>query len=530
MTIMTDFDMRSVPDYCRITPVNDGLDYLIGGQVLTWKGPNAPVYSPIGKSSLKDQDGVYLGAVAQLGPEEAIRALSSARIAYRDGAGRWPLMTASQRISALECFLEMLRELEEPFVRMEMWEIAKPYSACRDEFERTIKYIEDSIAYLESNLNSSARISRSGAYVSVLRRTPLGVALCLGPFNYPLNETFAMVIPALLMGNAVVIKPPRYGCLCSMMLSDAFAAAFPPGVVNVIYGEGESIIDPLMSRGDVEILAFIGSAEVANHLVSLHPRPNRLTTVLGLEAKNPAFVFADADLELAAQECLDGAMEYNGQRCTAIKQVLVHQDVVERFVEIISEKADRLVCGMPWEDGVVITPLPGKDRAEWLQELLDDAVSLGARVSNQRSGLGPGTLWYPTILFPVNLEMKIAQVEQFGPVLPIGVFTGQSELVDYMRHSKYGQQASIFSQNPQSCARFIDVLANMVARINLNSQCRRSPDELPFTGRKDSAEGTLSVGEALKTFSLPSLVTANPKGQALFWDIFKSNQSQFVRM
>lgn len=126
--------------------------------------------------------------------------------------------------------------------------------------------------------------------------------------------------------------------------------------------------------------------------------------------------------------------------------------------------------------------------------------------------------------------MKISQVEQFGPVLPIGVFTDQDELIKYMQDCRYGQQASVFSQNPETCAQFIDVLSNMVARINLNAQCRRSPDELPFTGRKDSAEGTLSVGEALKTFSLPSLVTANPNGQALFWDLFKSNRSQFMRI
>ncbi len=529
MLVVSNFDMRTVPENYRITPVNDGLDYLIDGQVFTWRGPNSPVYSPIGKSSLKN-DGVYLGSVGELTQDEAIRALRSARKAYGNGAGGWPLMTTAQRISTLECFLEMLREMEEPFIRMEMWEIAKPHPACRDEFERTVKYIQASISFLEDNLDSSARLSRINNYVSILRRTPLGVVLCMGPFNYPLNETFAMLIPALLMGNTAVVKPPRFGSLCTMMLLDAFAAAFPPGVVNVINGDGETIIDPLMASGEVDTLAFIGSTSVASHLISLHPAPNRLTTVLGLEAKNPAFVFADADLKLASDECLAGAMEYNGQRCTAIKQVWVHKQVAEKFVQLISDKADGIHCGMPWEEDVVITPLPAEDRVEWLQGLVEDATTQGAAVSNQRSGSGEGTMWYPTILYPVDLEMKISQVEQFGPVLPIGVFTDQDELIKYMQDCRYGQQASVFSQNPETCAQFIDVLSNMVARINLNAQCRRSPDELPFTGRKDSAEGTLSVGEALKTFSLPSLVTANPNGQALFWDLFKSNRSQFMRI
>lgn len=530
MLIMTKFDMGVVPGYYHIAPVNYGLQYLIGGEIAEWSGPSLPVYSPIGKTSLESRDGVYLGAAAQLDQGEAMRALGAAQQAYRSGTGRWALMTVQERIAAMRLFLDRLGDIEQRFVCMEMWETAKPYPACKDEFNRTVKYIEASISFLEENINSSGRLSRINDYVSILRRTPLGVVLCMGPFNYPLNETFAMLAPALLMGNTAVVKPPRFGCLCTMMLLNAFAAAFPPGVVNVINGDGPTMIDPLMACGEVDVLAFIGSTAVANQLLSLHPAPNRLTTVLGLEAKNPAFIFADADLELAATECLAGAMEYNGQRCTAIKQVWVHQAVADRFVQIISDKADKLVCGLPWEEGVVITPLPDADRVEWLQELLEDATQRGATVSNRQSGAGTGTMWYPTILYPVNMAMKIAQVEQFGPILPIGVFKEQHELVDYMQHSRYGQQASIFSQSPESCAEFIDALCNMVARINLNSQCRRSPDELPFTGRKDSAEGILSVGEALKTFSLPSLVTANSNGQDLFWDLFKSGHSQFMRI
>ncbi len=529
MSIKTDFDMMAVPEHCRIEPVIDGSCYLIGGKVASWSGDSDGVYSPIGKTSSLSQ-GVYLGASAQLGPDEARQAVIAAQRAYGGGAGQWPQMTPSERITAMRLFIDRLVGLKQRFVSMEMWEIAKPYPACQDEFERTVKYVEASISFLKDNLNSSARLSRSGDYISILRRTPLGVCLCMGPFNYPLNETFAMLIPALLMGNTAVVKPPRFGYLCTMMLLDAFADAFPPGVVNVINGNGATIIDPVMSSGGIDVLAFIGSTPVASQLIKLHPAPHRLTTVLGLEAKNAAFVFADADLELAAAECLAGAMEYNGQRCTAIKQIWVHRKVADRFVEIISEKADTLVCAMPWEDGAVITPLPAEDRVEWLQELMEDAVARGAAVSNRRYGHGEGTMWYPTILYPVNLEMKVAYVEQFGPILPVAVFDDQAELVEYMQRSRYGQQASIFCQNPHTCVRFIDVLSNMVARINLNAQCRRSPDELPFTGRKDSAEGILSVGEALKTFSLPSLVAANANGQDLFWDLFKNGQSQFMHL
>lgn len=456
--------------------------------------------------------------------------LTAAERAYGRGIGDWPMMAVSQRIACMKRFIQLIEPLAEQFATMEMWEIAKPITACRDEFTRTLAYMKDTIAVLENNQTSMNRIQSIGSYISLLRRTPLGVVLCMGPYNYPLNETFAMMIPALLMGNPVIMKPPDYGCLCTLLFLDAFAAAFPPGVVNVITGSGEAIIDPLLKSGHIDVLAFIGSTGVASKLAALHPHPNRFTTVLGLEAKNPAYIMADADLDLACAECVQGALEYNGQRCTSIKHIWVHQDIAEDFVGMISQKVDALECGPPWQTNVMITPLPDQSHVKRMESLLNDAIDKGARPANQRSGPADGTLWHPTVVYPVTENMEIAHEEQFGPIIPVSVFRNPDELVRYQVGSRFGQQASIFSSSASACLPLLDILANQVGRINLNCQCRRSPDQLPFTGRKDSAEGILSVQEALKTFSLPALVTANEQGRNLFWDIVKSGQSQFLRI
>jgi glyceraldehyde-3-phosphate dehydrogenase (NADP+) len=141
----------------------------------------------------------------------------------------------------------------------------------------------------------------------------------MGPFNYPLNETFTILIPALIMVNPVVLKPPKLGVLLFHPLLEVFRDCFPPGVINTIYGHGREIATPLMRTGKIDVLAFIGTSKPADELKKAHPKPHRLRSVLGLEAKNPAIILPGADLDLAAVECFLGSLSFNGQRCSAIK-------------------------------------------------------------------------------------------------------------------------------------------------------------------------------------------------------------------
>ena len=184
---------------------------------------------------------------------------------------------------------------------------------------------------------------------ALIRRGPLGVVLCLGPYNYPLNETFALLIPAIIMGNTAVFKPAKHGVLLIAPLLDAFKESFPPGVVNIVFGRGREIATPIMETGKINVLALIGHSSSANSLQQLHPQQNRLRLVLGLEAKNPAIILEDADLDLTIEECISGSLSFNGQRCTAIKIIYVHENIKEKFLEKFSEKVDSLKLGMPWE-------------------------------------------------------------------------------------------------------------------------------------------------------------------------------------
>jgi glyceraldehyde-3-phosphate dehydrogenase (NADP+) len=386
-----------------------------------------------------------------------------------------------------------------------MLEIGKTLKDSAAEFDRTVKYVEDTIAALKDLDRTASRFVLEQGFIAQIRRAPLGVTLVMGPFNYPLNETFTTLIPALIMGNTVVFKTPKLGVLLYAPLMEAFRDNFPAGVVNIIHGRGSEIIGPIMQSGKVDVLAFIGSSKVANLLQKQHPRPARLRCILGLDAKNPAIVLADADLDVAVRECVTGALSFNGQRCTAIKLIFVERNIADAFVARLSDAISKLRGGMPWEDGVALTPLPEPGKPAFLSGYIADATNRErpARVVNPGGGEVDATYFVPA---PVSPEMRIFHEEQFGPVVPVVPFDAVDEPLAHIVASNCGLQASLFSSNPAAVGGLIDVLANQVGRINVNAQCQRGPDTFPYTGRKDSAEGTLSVTDALRVFSIRALV------------------------
>jgi len=352
----------------------------------------------------------------------------------------------------------------------------------------------------------------------------------MGPFNYPLNETYTTLIPALIMGNTLVVKPPKFGVLLHQPLLETFAECFPKGVVNFIYGDGAKIIGPIMKSGLVDVLAFIGSSRVADILKLQHPRPHRMRCVLGLDAKNPALVMPDADLDLAVRECVTGSLSFNGQRCTGLKIMFVHQSVVDLFLKKLVDAIDKLPQGMPWEKGVKLTPLPEFNKAIRLKGYIDDAVAKGAKIMNPGGGAFFETLFRPAVVYPTAPEAALYDVEQFGPIVPVCSYNDEQEFLDFVTKSNYGQQLSLFGSNPKIIAQLIDRLTNQVSRININCQCQRGPDTLPFTGRKDSAESTLSISDALRCFSIRSLVAAqsNENSKDIVQNIVNGRYSNFL--
>ncbi|PWG04521.1 NADP-dependent glyceraldehyde-3-phosphate dehydrogenase [Polaribacter aquimarinus] len=521
-------NFQDIPTKYQITELKYQKTYLIGGELKEWKGEMADVYSTI--SSTKDYKPTLLGTVPNLTAYEAIEALNSAYRAYDKGQGLWPTMRVADRIECMEEFASQMKTKRDEVVKLLMWEIGKSLPDSEKEFDRTVEYIYDTIEdYKQMDRNSAKFQKNSGVYAHV-RRGPLGVVLCLGPYNYPLNETFALLIPALIMGNTTIFKPAKHGVLLLSPLLEAFKNSFPEGVVNIIYGRGRVLATPIMKTGKVDILALIGNSKSANAIQANHPYKNRLRLVLGLEAKNPGIVLPDADLDLAINECITGTTSFNGQRCTALKVLYVHEHIIDKFNKRFAERIDALKYGNPWEDGVKLTPLPEPEKPAYIQELIDDATAKGAVIMNKKGGETTDNYIFPAVLYPVTKDMRVYQEEQFGPVIPVVSFKNIQEPLDDMAESNYGQQVSVFGSEVRTLAPLIDTLVNLVCRVNLNSAAQRGPDVYPFTGRKDSAVSTLSVHDALRSFSIRTFVASKdtPYNNAILEELLDKKTSNFI--
>ena len=280
--------MEVIPQEYQIHTLVNQDTYLVNGELKKWTGKTTPVYSTI--SSTADYAPTLLGSIPFMGEAEALEAVEAAHNAYNNGQGLWPTMKVADRIKCMENFVSQMKSTREEVVKLLMWEIGKSLGDSEKEFDRTVEYIYDTIESLKELNSRSAHFSKVQGIHAMVRRGPLGVVLCLGPYNYPLNETFSLLIPALIMGNPVIFKPAKHGVLLISPLLEAFRSSFPKGAINILYGRGREVATPVMQSGKVDLLALIGNSKSAIALQDQHPNKNRLRLILGLEAKNPAII------------------------------------------------------------------------------------------------------------------------------------------------------------------------------------------------------------------------------------------------
>jgi len=268
-------------------PFVDGAVSFLDGEVKPYLGDVIPVTSPIVDGATGER--TIIGKLAQMGEKEALQAVASARKAWSNGQGVWPQMSAAERILAVERVVSSLKKRRAEIVNVLMWEICKTIDDAALEFDRTIQFIESTLqAYRDSDASSSWK-TVSGVLARV-RRAAVGIIMCLGPFNYPLNETYTTLIPALLSGNVLILKLPQLGGLAHVLTMEAYAAHLPPGVINFVSGSGRVTMSPMMRSGFIDALAFIGGSSAADAIIKEHPNPHRLKLFLQLEVKAPSIL------------------------------------------------------------------------------------------------------------------------------------------------------------------------------------------------------------------------------------------------
>ena len=233
----------NIPNKYSIDKPIEHRTFLINGKIGTWNGDVVDVVSTLFTENDSDELTV-IGSTPKMDEDHALMALDSADKAFSNGTGKWPTMKVYERIRCMEKFVSKMLLKRDEVVKLLMWEIGKNLKDSEKEFDRTVDYINETIKEYKKIDRDGAIFQNNGGVRALIRRGPLGVVLCLGPYNYPLNETFALLIPAIIMGNTAIFKPAKHGVLLIAPLLEAFKESFPPGVVNIIFGRGREIASP----------------------------------------------------------------------------------------------------------------------------------------------------------------------------------------------------------------------------------------------------------------------------------------------
>ncbi|VKB31457.1 NADP-dependent glyceraldehyde-3-phosphate dehydrogenase [Streptococcus pneumoniae] len=453
-----------------------------------WKSSEQEItiYSPINQEEL--------GTVPAMTQTEADEAMQAARAALP----AWRALSAVERAAYLHKTAAILERDKEEIGTILAKEVAKGIKAAIGEVVRTA----DLIRYAaEEGLRITGQAMEGGGFeaasknkLAVVRREPVGIVLAIAPFNYPVNLSASKIAPALIAGNVVMFKPPTQGSISGLLLAKAFEeAGIPAGVFNTITGRGSEIGDYIIEHKEVNFINFTGSTPIGERIGRLAGmRP----IMLELGGKDAALVLEDADLEHAAKQIVAGAFSYSGQRCTAIKRVIVLESVADKLATLLQEKVSKLTVGDPF-DNADITPVIDNASADFIWGLIEDAQEKEAQALTPIKR--EGNLLWPVLFDQVTKDMKVAWEEPFGPVLPIIRVASVEEAIAFANESEFGLQSSVFTNDFKKAFEIAEKLE--VGTVHINNKTQRGPDNFPFLGVKGSGAGVQGIKYSIEAMT-----------------------------
>lgn len=458
---------------------------LVNGE---WKSSEKEItiYSPINQEEL--------GTVPAMSQAEVDEAMQAARAALP----AWRALSAVERAAYLHKTAAILERDKEEIGTILAKEVAKGIKAAIGEVVRTAELIRYAA---EEGLRITGQAMEGGGFeaasknkLAVVRREPVGVVLAIAPFNYPVNLSGSKIAPALIAGNVVMFKPPTQGSISGLLLAKAFEeVGIPAGVFNTITGRGSEIGDYIIEHKEVNFINFTGSTPIGERIGRLAGmRP----IMLELGGKDAALVLEDADLEHAAKQIVAGAFSYSGQRCTAIKRVIVLESVADTLVTLLQAEVAKLTVGNPF-DNADITPVIDNASADFIWGLIEDAQEKGAQALTPIKR--EGNLLWPVLFDQVTKDMKVAWEEPFGPVLPIIRVANVEEAITFANESEFGLQSSVFTNDFKKAFEIAEKLE--VGTVHINNKTQRGPDNFPFLGVKGSGAGVQGIKYSIEAMT-----------------------------
>jgi len=458
-------------------------------------------------------DDALVATVPDASEREAERAVESSH-ANRNAIRTIP---AVEKIEIFQRTRELLLQNKDSFVRILTLEAGKPASNAEGEVKATAERLkltpEDYGKIRGEHIPGDWSEETVGTSADVLRE-PLGVVLAISPFNYPLYITATKVIPALLAGNAVVVKTSSKDPISFLMFSRLLeVAGIPAGALNVVTGRG-AIGEYMAGHDKVAMLTFTGSTEVGKRLARAAGL-KRLHMELG--GKGCAIVLADADLDLASKETVKGSLSYSGQRCDAISRVFVEKLVADPFLQRVVKELEAYKLGDPRDPSVNLGPLIDKAAVERVHALVTDAIDKGAQLV--KGGSHEDNYYQPTILDNVPLEAKIMWEETFGPVIPIVRVRDVDEAIELANRSRFGLDSCVFTNSINLARKVAKRLEE--GEVTINAAPRHGVGYYPFGGNKDSGLGREGIGYSIEEMTRLKTIVYNWRPAKVWADLIQ---------
>ncbi len=460
-------------------------------------GKTTPVISPIDQS--------VVGNLPVATTEEIDEILTK----LKAGQPTWEATPLNKRVKLMHLAADWVRHYEEYLTTLLVREIGKSVSESKSEIVRTAEltdYFADEVQSLHGEtLESDDFPGYDKGITAMVDRVAHGVVLCIAPFNYPVNLAASKIVPALLMGNTVLFKPPTQGGISGLHLARIFEkAGIPPNVFACVTGGGAEIGDYLVSHKQVDAVAFTGSSDTG---VAIAGSAAMKPLLFECGGNNPAVVFPDADMQLTAKEIVKGGFSYSGQRCTAIKYVLATRGVLDALIPVVLAHMKELIhIGDPRSpETKLVGPVISPDVAQKIQGWIDESASLGAKI--EVGGKHDKAYIEPTILTHVAPTMPVVVNEVFGPVVSFIEIHSMDEASAIINQTRFGLQACVFTNDEGTGIVFAKSLN--VGTVQINGSPQRGPDHFPFLGVKHSGIGVQGVRYSLEAMSRLKPVVLN---------------------